>query len=118
MHRLEDVVKNLKEERDSRSQQSLYGAESSVGKGVNKGQGGKGAGVKDGKAPAKRQKEQQNSHGKSKPQRQQQEQHQPQQLQQEQSSSDPQSVPNGDANGHVADVDSAVAQSVAEKLVL
>ncbi len=108
MHRLEDVIKNLKEERDSRSQRSLYGEESSVGKGVNKG-----AASKDGKPPAK----QQNADSKSKPQQRRQQQKQPQ-PQQEQSSVDAQSEPNGNANGHVADIDSAVAQSVAEKLVL
>ena len=113
MHRLEDVVKNLKEERDSRSLRSLsYGAESSVGKGVNKG--------KDGKAQAKSPKQQQKSDSKSKPQQQKQHQKQqrPQQLQQEQPVPDAHSAQNGDANGSAADVDSAVAQSAAEKLVL
>ena len=108
MHRLEDVIKNLKEERDSRSQRSVYGAESSVGKGEKKERSSKGASLKDGKAHAK-QKQQPNSDSNSKPQ---------QKQQQQQPSSDAKPVSNGNANGKAADVDSAVAQSVAEKLVL
>ena len=108
MHRLEDVIKNLKEERDSRSQRSVYGAESSVGKGEKKERFSKGASLKDGKAPAK-QKQQPNSDSNSKP-------HQKQQ--QQEPSSDAKPVSNGNANGNAADVDSAAAQSVAEKLVL
>ena len=110
MHRLEDVVKNLKEERDTRSQRSVYGEQSSVGKGVNK---DKGAAPKDGKAAAKQQKPDR----KAQAQPQSQPQHQ-QHQQQVAPSPDAEPASNGDANGSVADVDSAVAQSIAEKLVL
>lgn len=48
MLKLDDVIKNLQEERSSRSLTSLYGEESSVGKGVNKGAEGK-VGGKQGK---------------------------------------------------------------------
>ena len=99
MHRLDDVVRNLKAERDTRSQRSLYGEESSVGKGVNKGAAGKGS---------KQQQKQQQPQQKTA-------QAQARQLPQQQQKP----ASNGNANGGPAsDVDAAVAQSLAENLAL
>ena len=57
MLKLDDVIKNLSEERSSRSLTSLYGEESSVGKGVNKGADGK-AGGKQAKQHQQQQQQQ------------------------------------------------------------
>ncbi len=97
-------MRNLKEERDTRSQRSLYGEESRVGKGVNKGAAGK---------DSKQQKQQhQQPHKKG--------QSQPQQPQEQQMKPDKQPTVNGNANGGhpAADIDAAVAQSMVENLVL
>ena len=56
MLKLDDVIKNLQQERSSRSLTSLYGEESSVGKGVNKGADSK-IGGKQGKQNQQRQQQ-------------------------------------------------------------
>ena len=96
-------MRNLKEERDTRSQRSLYGEESSVGRGVNKGAAGK---------DSKQQKQQQPPLKKAQPL--------PQQPPKQQERPDKQPIANGNTSGgHPApEIDAAVAQSMAENLVL